>query len=138
MIAGAVPLTLLALLVPERPTEWTPHYVGILTFMSVGSMALCWWLWLYILDRVPAWEASLSVLGTPVIALFASRLSLGEEFSTSEVAGILLIGSGLALLSLLGWAASRKKATTPAARLPQLAVERCVFEINPATRYAPE
>jgi drug/metabolite transporter (DMT)-like permease len=124
MVAGAVPLTLLAILVPERPTDWTPHYVGILAFMSVASMALCWLLWIYILDRVPAWEASLSVLGTPVIAIFSSRLSLGEEFSVPEIAGILLIGSGLALLSLFGWAASRKKPAAPTAT-PQLAVESC-------------
>ena len=50
----------------------------------------------------------LSVLGTPVVAILSSRLTFGEEFKTSEVAGILLIGTGLALLSLLSWAASRR------------------------------
>ena len=109
MVIGAVPLTLLAVLVPERPTDWSMHYVGILAFMAVASTALCWLLWIYILDRVPAWEASLSVLGTPVIAILSSRLTLGEEFSRVEIAGVLLIGSGLALLSLIGWAAGRKK-----------------------------
>ena len=108
MTLGAVPLVLLALVVPEQPTHWTPSFIGILAFMSVASTALCWWLWIYILDRVPAWEASLSVLGTPVVAILSSRLTFGEEFKTSEVAGILLIGSGLALLSLLSWAASRR------------------------------
>lgn len=108
MILGAVPLVLLAWAVPERPTQWTVHYMSILAFMSVISTAMCWWLWIYILDRVPAWEASLSVLGTPVVAILSSRLLLNEEFKASEVAGILLIGSGLALLSLIGWAASRR------------------------------
>jgi len=69
MLLGAGPLVLLALLVPERATDWTFSYLGILGFMSVASTALCWWLWIYILDRVPAWEASLSVLGTPVVAI---------------------------------------------------------------------
>jgi drug/metabolite transporter (DMT)-like permease len=108
MIIGAVPLVLLAFIVPEQPTEWNGSYVGILIFMSIGSTAMCWWLWIYILDRVPAWEASLSVLGTPVVAILSSRLIFGEAFKTSEIAGIVLIGSGLALLSLLGWAASRR------------------------------
>ena len=75
--------------------------------MSTGSGAIQW---IYILDRLPAWEASLSVLGTPVIAILSSRLTLGEEFTALEIAGILLIGGGLALLSLIGWAASRKNA----------------------------
>lgn len=108
MLLGAVPLVILATVVPERSTEWTPSYFGILAFMSVASTAMCWWLWIYILDRVPAWEASLSVLGTPVVAILSSRLTFGEEFKTIEIAGILLIGSGLALLSLLSWAASRR------------------------------
>lgn len=107
MILGAVPLALLALIVPERATDWSISYIGILIFMSVISTALCWWLWITILDRVPAWEASLSVLGTPVVAIVSSRLMLAEEFRTSELMGILLIGSGLAILSLIGWAASR-------------------------------
>lgn len=108
MILGAIPLVVLSLVVTERPTEWTLSYVGILAFMSIASTAMCWWLWIYILDRVPAWEASLSVLGTPVVAILSSRLTFGEEFKTGEVLGILLIGSGLALLSLLSWAASRR------------------------------
>lgn len=108
MTLGAIPLVLLAILTPERPTDWSVHYMGILAFMSVASTAICWWLWIYILDRVPAWEASLSVLGTPVVAIVSSRLIFGEEFKTSEVMGILLIGSGLALLSLIGWLASQR------------------------------
>lgn len=111
MLLGAIPLIGLSLIVPEPATQWTPHYIGLLAFMSIGSTALCWWLWAYILDRVPAWEASLSVLGTPVIAILASRLTFGEAFKTSEIAGILLIGGGLALLSLLSWAASRRSAS---------------------------
>ena len=108
MLLGAVPLVLLALIVPEHPTNWTVTYISILTFISVISTGMCWWLWIYILDRVPAWEASLSVLGTPVVAILSSRLMLGESFKISEVMGILLIGTGLALLSLISWAASRR------------------------------
>jgi drug/metabolite transporter (DMT)-like permease len=110
MLLGAVPLVLLALAVPERPTDWTAAYIGILTFMSVISTAFCWWLWITLLDRVPAWEASLSVLGTPVVAIVSARIAMGENFSLGEVAGILLIGTGLALLALIGWAASRRSA----------------------------
>lgn len=33
---------------------------------------------------------------------------VGEDFKTSEMAGIMLIGTGLALLFLFGWLASRR------------------------------
>jgi drug/metabolite transporter (DMT)-like permease len=108
MLLGAVPIVLLAVIVPEHSTDWTAAYIGILAFMSVVSTAFCWWLWITLLDRVPAWEASLSVLGTPVVAIVSSRLMMGEEFKLSEMMGILLIGTGLAILSLLGWMASRR------------------------------
>jgi len=111
MLIGAVPLVLLAVVIPERPTDWSATYIGILAFMSVISTAFCWWLWITLLDRVPAWEASLSVLGTPVVAIASARLTLGEDFSFGELTGILLIGAGLALLSLIGWAASRRSST---------------------------
>jgi drug/metabolite transporter (DMT)-like permease len=109
MLIGAVPLVMLAAVMPEHATNWTGSYVGILIFMSVISTAFCWWLWITLLDRVPAWEASLSVLGTPVVAIVSSRMILGEDFKLSEVMGILLIGVGLALLSLFGWLASRRE-----------------------------
>ncbi len=113
MFLGAIPLLALAWLVPERPTIWTSSYVAILAFMALVSTALGWWLWTFILDRVAAWEASLSVLGTPVVAIASSRLTMNEGFTRSELGGILLIGGGLALLSLIGWAASRRSGKSP-------------------------
>lgn len=110
MLLGALPLMLLALIVSERATDWGAAYIGLLALLSLVTTALGWWLWLYILSRLPAWEASLSVLGTPVVALVSARLAMGEEFLVSELAGMLLIGGGLALLSLLGWVASRRQA----------------------------
>lgn len=109
MIIGTIPLVILAAVIPEPATQWTMSYTGILIFMSVISTAFCWWLWITLLDRVPAWEASLSVLGTPVVAIVSARIMMKEEFLPGEVAGILLIGTGLALLSLIGWVASRRK-----------------------------
>ena len=113
LLMGAVPLVLLAVVVPDRSTVWSAPYIGILAFTSIVSTALCWWLWIYILDRAPAWEASLSVLGTPVVALLSSRLLLGEEFGVIEVLGMLMIGVGLCLLSLISWMASRRSVAQP-------------------------
>lgn len=102
-LIGSVPLGLVAAVADEPPVNWVPEFVLILLVLSVVSTAFCWWLWTSILDRVPAWEASLLVLGTPVIAILCSRVLLNETFSTYEIAGILLIGSGLLMLSFFSW-----------------------------------
>ena len=81
MIAGTVPLVLLVVVIPVLPTTWSPPYFGILIFMSFASTAMCWWLWIYILDCVPAWKASLSVLGTPFVEILSSHLMLGGKTS---------------------------------------------------------
>ncbi len=109
MALGAIPLVLLAMPVPERPTDWSGSAVGILAFISVVSTAMGWWLWTVILDRGPAWEASLSVLGTPVVAIVSSRWMLEERFTSGEMTGILLIGGGLVLLASIDWAAGRAR-----------------------------
>jgi drug/metabolite transporter (DMT)-like permease len=110
LLLGSAPLVLLAFVVPGQPTQWTATYIVLLTIVALVTTALGWWLWVMILDRVPAWEASLSVLGIPVVAIVSSRIAQGEEFRMVELGGILLIACGLALLSLLGWIASRRKA----------------------------
>ena len=52
MIIGTVPLVGLALLMPERATDWSPHYLMLIGFLSVISVALCWWLWVCVLVLV--------------------------------------------------------------------------------------
>lgn len=111
MVAGSVVLCIVALLTPGRATDWTLGYAGILLFMALITTAVCWILWLYILDSLPAWEASLSILGIPVVAMVSSHWQLGESFAPHEIAGIAFIGVGLCLLSLLGWLQSRQPAT---------------------------
>ena len=107
-LIGSVPVALIASVADEPPIHWAPEFIGIMLVLTSVSTAFCWWLWTSILDRVPAWEASLLVLGTPVIAIISSRVILGEAFSHYEIAGILLIGSGLLLLSFVSWLLERR------------------------------
>lgn len=109
MAFGTLVLLAVAVLVPEPATQWTPQFIAILAILAVISSALSWFLWFYVLERLPAWQASLSVLGIPVVASLASRLQLNEAVAPLELAGMLAIGGGLALLSFLNWRAERRR-----------------------------
>ena len=103
MMFGAIFLYGVSWMVPEPATQWSGHYIGILAVLGIVSNAICWFLWLYVLEHLPAWQASLSILGVPVVALLSSRLQLDEQLHTVEFAGIALIGCGLVLLALINW-----------------------------------
>jgi drug/metabolite transporter (DMT)-like permease len=108
MAFGAVALVPVVLLVPERATDWTPTFDVILAFMILAATALGWFVWLYVLEHLPAWQASLSILGIPVVAILGSRWALAEAIEPAELAGMLLVGAGLGLMSLLNWIAQRR------------------------------
>ncbi|MGH8660256.1 MAG: EamA family transporter [Burkholderiales bacterium] len=63
-----------------------------------------WLLWLFILNRPPAGIAGLSIMAVPALGVLFSLLQLAERPGTVELAGMLLIGASLALLS---WRALR-------------------------------
>ncbi len=103
MLFGALPLILIALVVPDRPVQWTPYFIMGLLYSSVVSQALALVLWFFILNELPAGVASMGTLATPVIGTIAASIELGERPSVPEAWGMLFILAALALLSLLGY-----------------------------------
>ncbi len=107
MALGSLPLVAIAAFLPEPPIHWTPYFVWALFYNVILGNALAWWLWMYILQNLPAGLASLGTLAIPVIGVLAAWLQLGEKPGAVEIAGMALIGSGLGLLAL---AAMRRRA----------------------------
>ena len=99
MVFGVVPLVIVAWLTDERPIVWSGYFVGALAYNAVGGMAIAPLLWLYILQRLPATISGLNALAVPIVGVIAAWIQLGERPSLAEGAGMLLILSGLALLS---------------------------------------
>jgi len=98
---GAIVLAALAATTSDRPIEWTHEYIYALAFSTIAATAIGWWLWTYILQNTPAGIAGLNSLGIPVVAVLSSWVQLGERPPALELAGMLLIGSALALLAWL-------------------------------------
>jgi drug/metabolite transporter (DMT)-like permease len=99
MVYGTVPLLLAAWLVPEPPIQWNAVFIGALVYNSVGGMAVATFLWLYILQNLPATVSGLNALTVPVVGVLAAWAQLGERPSLAEGLGIALILLGLALLA---------------------------------------
>ncbi len=107
MLLGGLVLAVSAHFLSARPVEWTPYFMFLLAYATVFGTVIGWALWFYVLKLLPAGVAGLAVMGVPAIGVLSSRLQLGEQPDTVESAGMLLIGTSLALLS---WIALRKRA----------------------------
>ncbi|PKN60206.1 MAG: EamA family transporter [Deltaproteobacteria bacterium HGW-Deltaproteobacteria-11] len=108
MLLGALPLSLIALIVSDTPVRWTPFFTVGLLYSSVISQGLALMLWFFILSKLPAGVASMGTLATPVIGVIAASIKLGERPSAVEAFGMLLILAALALLSLMGYIQHRQ------------------------------
>jgi drug/metabolite transporter (DMT)-like permease len=105
MVWGMVPLILASLLIPERPIQWNLSFIGALIYNGVGGMAIATFLWLYILQRLPATISGLNALAVPIVGVVAAWIQLGERPSLSAGLGMVAILGGLALLTTAGRAA---------------------------------
>lgn len=87
---GTLPLVVLMLLFPMH-IRWTGSFLASMAFISIGGGALGWFLWMFILSRLPAGVAGVASLATPVVGVLSAALQLHEIPSLTEVTGMALI-----------------------------------------------
>jgi drug/metabolite transporter (DMT)-like permease len=100
MICGLVPMLVIAVTTHARPIQWTPTFVGLTLFLGIFATGGGWMAWFYVLRRLPAGTTSMSSLAIPVVAIVGSAIQLGERPAASELTGMVLIGTALAIISL--------------------------------------
>jgi len=100
MAIGTLGVVVVALLVPERPIEWSGWFIAALAYNAVLASGLAWLLWSLVVERLPANIAGLSSLVIPIAGIGLAWWLLGERPSATEAIGIVLIGLALALVSL--------------------------------------
>ena len=100
-VYGSIPLVAVALLVPERPADWTPYLISAVIYNAVLVCAVAFLLWTYIMKKLPAGVAGMGTLAVPVIGIAGSVLELGERPDTWEAWGMCLILGALFLLTFL-------------------------------------
>jgi drug/metabolite transporter (DMT)-like permease len=90
LLWGTIPLVALMLVFPA-PIHWSESFVAVMAFMSIGGGALGWFLWMFILSRLPAGVAGIASLATPVVGVLSAAIQLHEIPSRSELVGMVLI-----------------------------------------------
>ncbi len=93
MAATAVIMGVLAVIFERgRQLSFDASSVGALLYLAIAGTAVTFFLYFWLLDRLPATRLSLITYGIPVVAVTVGTLGLGEPFT-----GRMLMGSGLVL-----------------------------------------
>ena len=66
-----------------------------MVYVIIVGIALAHWLYVKILELVPVWVASLSVLAIPAVGLISGAVVLGEPLGWIEFAALLLLVGGV-------------------------------------------
>jgi drug/metabolite transporter (DMT)-like permease len=99
MLWGTIPLLIVTAIVPEH-VRWTTSFVASMAFLGVLGAGLAWFLWMFILSRLPAGVAGIASLATPVVGVVLSAIQLHENPSTTELIGMVLIVGALVVNAL--------------------------------------
>lgn len=105
---AALALLPVALVVEDiSSVDWSdPVLLGILVYNGPLATAFPFWAIITITRALPAVTTSIGSLGVPAFGLLASAIALGETLSITNIVGLILIGAGVATVTL----ADRRKA----------------------------
>ena len=98
MLLGGIALGVLALLVPQRPIDWSPALLAALAFNVLLAGGLGWTLWALVVQRLSAGIAGLSTLAIPTTGVLMAWAWLGERPGGFELVGVVVIAAALLLL----------------------------------------
>lgn len=99
MLAGAVPLAVIALTTSPIGPEWSPDFIWVLVYNVLLANGLAWVLWLFVLRALPATTTGLSTMIVPVLGVLFAWAQLGEHPGRAEIVGMTLIVIALGFLS---------------------------------------
>ena len=90
-IFSVIPLCAGAFLFHEGPMRWTAFLALAFAYNVLVTAIFTWFLWYWVLERLPAVTAGMSSLAIPVVSILTSFLVLGEHPLPEQWAGIAAI-----------------------------------------------
>lgn len=99
LLLGALPLAILALLT-EQPSEirLSPGFALTLVLLALPGTALSYWLWFWVLERIPLSYANAFTFLTPVLALLIGVIAFDEQIGPLLILGLVLTGFGVLIV----------------------------------------
>lgn len=95
---GCLPMMLLGLIFEHpRFSALSPAGFGIMIYMAIVAMALCYVTWFAALRYLAPSTASASLLSVPVLGMVLAAMLLGEPFGLQQAIALVLTLSGVAL-----------------------------------------
>jgi drug/metabolite transporter (DMT)-like permease len=111
MLFGLIPLIINSWLMPARPIEWSGYFIFALAYAGIVATGFGWFIWLYLLNHLPAGVASLNALAIPAIAVMLAWLELSEKPALFELLGMITIAAAIVIESL--YVAKRRNTVVP-------------------------
>lgn len=98
MLYGSAALALMAA-ARGQPfmVEWTPAYLGSLTYLALLGSAAAFGCYLMLISRIGSARAAYAAVLFPVVALLLSTLFEGHQWNSYSVTGLVLVLGGNAL-----------------------------------------
>ncbi len=100
LIFGGAALAVVAFAVPGRAVVWNASYAFAVAYNVVLATALAYFLWIFVLNELPARDASMGTLANPVVGVVAAWIQLGEKPTLLSGIGMILVLIGLLVISL--------------------------------------
>lgn len=98
-VFSIVPLYLATWFLHEPAIQWAPLMIFAFFYNVVLTAVLCWFLWYYVVDRLPAVTAGMSTLAIPVVSILGALLFIGERPAPAQWLGIAFMLAALAVVT---------------------------------------
>src|SRR3954464_10778378 len=87
----------------EHAIQWTPAFIGALTYTTVLATIVAVYLWFVLISRLEAGMVALGILRAPAIGLASSWIQLAERPAPLEATGLGIILFAIAFFAWAQW-----------------------------------
>ena len=113
-LASGLAFLIPALFAKPNPSTWSMRSVGAIAYLVMFGSIVGYSAYIFVLDRLPVSVVSIYNYVNPIIAVFLGWLFFREHFGIVEVAAMLIIFSGVALVKRYSLPPAPKPATVSA------------------------